>query len=114
MILTILFGDEIGKIIECLNSISLFLKHDWFLGKSGIFKSSQFVDGSFGSFELFDITTGTQKGGSNIATTSMQIDYRLSPGNVTILSGETAMLACKIYKLGNKSVSSNIKNVGFN
>eukprot|EP00090_Calanus_glacialis_P017638 TRINITY_DN27403_c0_g1_i1.p1 TRINITY_DN27403_c0_g1~~TRINITY_DN27403_c0_g1_i1.p1 ORF type:complete len:296 (-),score=42.95 TRINITY_DN27403_c0_g1_i1:209-1096(-) len=73
--------------------------------KSGIFKSSRFVDGSFGSFEQFDITTGTQQGGSKIASTSTQIDDRLSPGNVTILSGETAMLACKIYNLGNKSVS---------
>ena len=83
-------------------------------GKSGIFLSSRFVDGSFGSFEQFDITTGTQQGGSKIASTSTQIDDRLSPGNVTILSGETAMLACKIYNLGNKSVSYNMKNVGFN
>ena len=41
---------------------------------------------------------------SNIASTSTHIDDRLSPGNVTILSGETAMLACKIYNVGNKSV----------
>jgi len=75
------------------------------VGKSGIFKSSRFVDGSFGGFEQVDITSGSHQGGSNIASTSTQIDDRLSPGNVTILSGETAMLACKIYNLGNKSVS---------
>lgn len=40
-----------------------------------------------------------------VASTATQIDERLSPGNITILQGETAMLACKIYNLGNKSVS---------
>ena len=38
-------------------------------------------------------------------STATEIDDRLSPGNVTLLSGETALLACKIYNLGNKSVS---------
>ena len=38
-------------------------------------------------------------------STATEIDDRLSPGNVTRLSGETALLACKIYNLGNKSVS---------
>ena len=37
-------------------------------------------------------------------STATEIDDRLSPGNVTLLSGETALLACKIYNLGNKSV----------
>ena len=37
--------------------------------------------------------------------TSTEIDDRLSPGNVSLLAGETALLACKIYNLGNKSVS---------
>ena len=42
----------------------------------------------------------------NIASTSTHIDVRLSTTeNLTILAGETAMLACKIYNLGNKSVS---------
>ena len=48
----------------------------------------------------------------NIASTSTHIDERLSTAeNLTILAGETAMLACKIYNLGNKSVSqfSNLK-----
>ena len=36
--------------------------------------------------------------------TSTEIDDRLSPGNVSLLAGETALLACKIYNLGNKSV----------
>jgi len=40
-----------------------------------------------------------------IGSTATEIDDRLSPGNVTLLSGETALLACKIYNLGNKSVS---------
>jgi len=69
---------------------------------SKIFKKSPFVDGSF---DQVDVRTGTHQGGANIASTSIQIDDRLSTGNVTILSGETAMLACKIYNLGNKSVS---------
>ena len=67
-----------------------------------IFKKSPFVDGSF---DQVDVRTGTHQGGANIASTSIQIDDRFSTGNVTILSGETAMLACKIYNLGNKSVS---------
>ena len=42
----------------------------------------------------------------NIASTSTHIDERLSTTeNLTILAGETAMLACKIYNLGNKAVS---------
>ena len=41
-----------------------------------------------------------------VGSTATEIDDRLSPGNVTLLSGETALLACKIYNLGNKSVSS--------
>jgi len=45
------------------------------------------------------------KGERGLASTSTQIDDRLSPGNITVLQGETAMLACKIYNLGNKSVS---------
>ena len=40
-----------------------------------------------------------------LASTATMIDERLSPGNVTVVSGEAAMLACKIYNLGNKSVS---------
>ena len=38
------------------------------------------------------------------ASTSTHIDDRLSSGNLTILAGESAMLSCKIYNLGNKSV----------
>ena len=40
------------------------------------------------------------------ASTSTHIDDRLSSGNLTILAGESAMLSCKIYNLGNKSVGA--------
>ena len=60
-----------------------------FLGTSGISQTHQFISAEYDG---------------HIASTSTQIDDRLSSGNVTILSGETAMLACKIYNLGNKSV----------
>lgn len=43
-----------------------------------------------------------------LASTATMIDERLSPGNVTVVSGEAAMLACKIYNLGNKSVSASL------
>ena len=42
--------------------------------------------------------------GDESGLTSTEIDDRLSPGNVSLLAGETALLACKIYNLGNKSV----------
>ena len=44
-------------------------------------------------------------------STATEIDDRLSPGNVTLLTGETALLACKIYNLGNKSVSGALTGV---
>ena len=75
-----------------------------FLGKSGIFQNSNFVDGTLRGSGEVNVISKHQEIVSNIASTSTYIDDRLSPGNVTILSGETAMLACKIYNLGNKSV----------
>ena len=69
-----------------------------------MFQTSNFVDNTL------DVMTTHQQEVSNIASTSTHIDDRLSPGNVTILSGETAMLACKIYNLGNKSVRFIKKN----
>ena len=39
-----------------------------------------------------------------VASTATEIDNGLSTSNVTLLAGETALLACKIYNLGNKSV----------
>jgi len=50
-------------------------------------------------------STGLRKVPRGLASTATMIDERLSPGNVTVVSGEAAMLACKIYNLGNKSVS---------
>jgi len=75
------------------------------IGKSGLLKYSHFVDNTLRGLGQVDMKSGHQQVVSNIASTSTHIDDRLSPGNVTILSGETAMLACKIYNLGNKSVS---------
>ena len=43
---------------------------------------------------------------SKIVSSVTHIDEELSTGNLTISAGETAMLACKIFNLGNKSVSS--------
>ena len=41
----------------------------------------------------------------NVGSTSTHVDEKLSTTeNLTILAGETAILACKIYNLGNKSV----------
>ena len=82
-----------------------FLIHCFIISeKTGIFQTSNFVDGTFQGFGEVDVISKHQQKVSNIASTSTHIDDRLSPGNVTILSGETAMLACKIYNLGNKSV----------
>ena len=55
--------------------------------------SKKFLDSLWSKVEIISGSTATE------------IDDRLSPGNVTRLSGETALLACKIYNLGNKSVS---------
>ena len=92
--------------------ISLLIHYRCFLfsGKTGIFHTSNFVDGTFQGFGEVDVISKHQQKVSNIASTSTHIDDRLSPGNVTILSGETAMLACKIYNVGNKSVRFLKKN----
>ena len=39
------------------------------------------------------------------AATTTRIDEELSPGNVTAIHGETALLACKVLNVGDKAVS---------
>ena len=42
------------------------------------------------------------------AATTTRIDEELSPGNVTAIHGETALLACKVLNVGDKAVSCDL------
>ena len=43
------------------------------------------------------------------AATTTRIDEELSPGNVTAIHGETALLACKVLNVGDKAVSRELR-----
>ena len=45
------------------------------------------------------------------AATTTKIDDELSPGNVTAIHGETALLVCTILNVGEKAVSHKEKDL---
>jgi len=87
---------------------SLFLFSFFAVTQTGFLDHSKsaekFVSFDQINYRRLNIEANTYKE-RRIGSTATEIDDRLSPGNVTLLSGETALLACKIYNLGNKSVS---------